>query len=212
MRVPALHFGFRLALKLTGLNLLSLIAVSHKLFIWHGFEMWLGQQTPLHFDGVVKVTVSQVQTRATHSQPSHSADWMTRQSGLKTKSYDKPEVSLGWVSLDQKLSIIKMSSDLVYKTMKIILDCHFLTECKIAPAILRLRYEAVFMVKVSQSLSCLCRCKAAAQPTSCHINLCSAELHVRTISLSTKRSKWYPRALPLLLRLDAQVGWHGLQA
>lgn len=52
--------------------------------------------------------------------------------------------------------------------------------------------------------------KQRVTPTSCHINLSPAELHVRTISLSTKRSKWYQRALPLLLRLNARFGWLGL--
>lgn len=52
--------------------------------------------------------------------------------------------------------------------------------------------------------------KQRVRPTSCHINLSPAELHVRTISLSTKRSKWYQRELPLFLRLNAQFGWLGL--
>lgn len=40
-------------------------------------------------------------------------------------------------------------------------------------------------------------------PTCCHINLGLAVLHVRTISLSTKRSMWSRRVLPLLARLNA---------
>lgn len=51
----------------------------------HHFEMWPGQQITFCFGNVVKVNVSQVQTRVTYSWLSHFADWMTR----RTESEEK---------------------------------------------------------------------------------------------------------------------------
>lgn len=74
-------------------------------------------------------------------------------------------------------------------------------------AIFRRSSGANFMVKVSlNSEVVLVVVKQQRDPTCCHINLSLAVLHVRTISLSTKRSMWSRRVLPLLLRLNAYLG------
>lgn len=57
----------------------------------HHFEMWPGQQITFCFGSVVKVNVSQVQTRVMYSWLSHFADWMTRQT-VSTQSRKKKEV------------------------------------------------------------------------------------------------------------------------
>lgn len=62
------------------------------------------------------------------------------------------------------------------------------------------------MVKVSLNSEVVfvgVRQQQQRDPTCCHINLGLAVLHVRTISLSTKRSMWSRRVLPLLVTLNA---------
>lgn len=68
----------------------TLFSQSHLLQIihsgWGHSDVWPGQQTPVHLSGVIKVPVSQVQTRATHSQSDHFADWKWKVGGGSEKT------------------------------------------------------------------------------------------------------------------------------
>lgn len=109
-----IHCYFWLVLNSTGLDPLFSILISYKLVIRREITLTCDlvnrhQCIPV----VLSRLLCQVQTRATHSQSSHFADWMTRKWKWKNTSTYKSEVHLLSVMLDQKWSIITMSIDVV---------------------------------------------------------------------------------------------------